>query len=196
MKPKCEPWVWNHVWNHGMKPRYDPMLSNQIPPSSSRAIYKSHIDQLATSSLLVSSAHQQCYQQLNASKHQLWEQVSNRYGTGVTQTICFFVVPAYKAMAAALDDNGATRYETGMKPVWNRVWNQYETSMKPPHHPNYLFFCRPSLHSYGSYIGWQWRHALWNQYATGMKPCIKPVWNRYETAASPKLFVSLSSQPT
>ena len=92
------------------------MLSNQIPPSSSRAISQSRINQLAISGLFVSSVHQQCYQQLNASKHQLWVQVPNRNETGVTQTICFFVVPAYKAMAAALDGNGARRYETGMKP--------------------------------------------------------------------------------
>ena len=41
--------------------------------------------------------------------------------------ICFFLVTAYKAMAAALDGDGATRYETVMKPIWN--W--YETNMKP-----------------------------------------------------------------
>ena len=84
----------------------------------------------------------------------------------------------------------------GIKPVWNWVWNRYETNIKPPHHPNYLFLCRHSLQRYGSCIGWQWRDAVWNLYETGMTPGMKPVWNQYETAASPKLFVSLSSQPT
>jgi len=35
----------------------------------------------------------------------------------ITHTIYFFVVTPYNAMAAALDGNGARRYETGMKPV-------------------------------------------------------------------------------
>ena len=50
--------------------------------------------------------------------------VENRH---IIQTICVFVVTAYKAMAATLDVNGATRYETCM----NRYETWYETGMEP-----------------------------------------------------------------
>ena len=65
--------------------------------------------------------------------------VWNRYETGyetrmkpvwnrrITQTICFLVATAYKAMAAAFDGNGATRYEA----EYELEWNQYETAAPP-----------------------------------------------------------------
>ena len=66
--------------------------------------------------------------------------VRNQYETGfetgmkpiynhcITQTSCFFLVTAYKAMAAVLDSNRKTRYETGMKPGMKPVWKQYKTT--------------------------------------------------------------------
>ena len=68
-----------------------------------------------------------------------------------------------------------------MKPGMNR----YEASMKPPHHPHYLFLSRHSLQSYGSCIGWQWREAVWNRCETSVKPVWNTVWNRYEASMKP-----------
>ena len=68
-----------------------------------------------------------------------------------------------------------------MKPVWNRVWNQCEASMKPPHHQLYLFLCRHSLQSYGSCICMKpsYETKVRNQ---GMKPGYE---TGYETVIQP-----------
>ena len=103
-----------------------------------------------------------------------WNRYETGYETGmkpvskhrITHTICFFVVTAYKAMAAALDGNGARRYETGMKPNMKLVWSQYEPTPSPT-----LFV------SLSSQPTKQWQ-LHWMAMA---RRIMKPVWNRYET---------------
>ena len=99
----------------------------------------------------------------------------------ITDTICFFVVTAYKAMAAALDGNGPKRYEIGMKPVWNRYETGYETGMKPiwNHRITHTicFFVVTAYEAMAAALIWnqgmkqRCEARVWNQ---GMKPGMKP----------------------
>ena len=68
-------------------------------------------------------------------------------------------------MEATLDGNRATRYETGMKPVWNQYETRYETDMKLVCNRRItqtMCFCVVPAYTAmaATLTGWQWRETV------------------------------------